>query len=176
MRPRPRRLSTAAALLLAACASQVPEERAPDPRDLTAEEARLEAGAHAMAWAAEPRLLWVEGEGIGGDGEVASEEGFWRFIYEAPGQPEQLVVTVSPGASAEAFRHKEPPPAPAPPDGAVGLSWIDSDDALAAVSAGSGGAPYRMTLLPTTPPEWRIRIPATSAVLRVDARTGQVIP
>lgn len=164
-----------AALLLAACASGVPETREPRTLPLTAEEARFEAGAHALTWAEEPSLRWVEGEGIGPRGDVVTEDGFWRFVYQAPGRPEQLVVTVSPGAAAEAIRHREDPPSGAAPDAEVGLVWIDSDDALAAIPSAPAAPTFAMLLLATEPLEWRIRPTGGEVRWRVNARTGEVI-
>lgn len=160
-------------LALTACASSSPEARRSASLPLTAEHARSEAGAHALAWAAEPLLRWVEGEGIGGEGAVATDEGFWRFVYEAPGRPEQLVVTVSPGAAVEALRYREDPPVPG--SAPVGLAWIDSDEALKAVSLPVTAAGHAMLLVPTDPPEWRILTRGGETLWRVDARTGTVL-
>lgn len=166
------------------CASAA--ERIPDERlRISARDALLEARTEAAAWEEGATLRYVEGEGVTAEGYVAPESGHWRFVYEAPGRADQLVVTVTPRRLERATRPRQSPPGLVLGEAALGDSWVDSPQAMAAARAAgadallaAGSPAISMLLVPLRPPQWIVSIAAggTTRRWRINAQTGEVIP
>lgn len=169
-------------LVAAGCApaAQVPPERL----RISAQDAAHEARTVALSWSADASLRYVEGTGLTPAGYILPGAGEWRFVYEAPGESEQLVVAITPRTVERAMRPPQSPPGLVLGDATLPANWIDSPAALAAVRAAGadgpvgGGAPTISALLaPLRPPSWIVRIArdGEAQVWRIDARTGEVV-
>lgn len=178
---RLRLLALAAAI--AGCAS-AGERGDADGLRLSAAAAALEARTQALAWASEPVLRYVEGTGVARKGYVTPGSGTWRFVYEAPGREDQLVVAVAPLGIASERRPRQPPPGLALGDGTLDFEWIDSTAALEAIRARTDAAPLRrrdaalsLLLVPLTPAQWIVRatVDGETTEWRVDALTGDLL-
>lgn len=163
-----------------ASASSIPPERL----RISAQDAAREARTTAVSWTPEAVLRYVEGEGVTPEGYVLPGRGSWRFVYEAPGRADQLVVTVTPKALERATRPKQSPPGFVLGAEMLPAEWIDSPAALAAVRSAGGAqllsareAAISMVLVPLRPAQWVVRIAAGKEAKewRVDAHTGKVI-
>jgi hypothetical protein len=145
---------------------------------VTARDAFLEARTRAVTWDADARLRWMEGENLTGAGLALAGEGTWRLHYTAPGRTQGLVVTVTSLESGAEERPPTPPPGVAVGDRALDETWLNSPEALARlleVRAGSVPDQVHMTLVPTRPAQWVVRVPDDARTWRVDARTGEVL-
>lgn len=167
----------------AACAS-APEGRGAERLSLSAEDAAREARTVVVSWADDAVLRYVEGEGVTPEGYVLRENGVWRFIYEAPGRADQLVVSITPRSVEEVTRPRQSPAGYALGDAALPDEWIDSPAALSAArragaeSLVAAGEPaISMLLVPLRPAQWIIRIAADGQAgeWRIDARNGGVL-
>lgn len=158
--------------LLAGCASaaqSLPE----GALALTAHEAWAEARSQARGWSADAQLQYVEGGAVTAAGTVRSDEGYWRFVFRAPDQAEQLVVEVRPTAVEATQRQPTSPPGFLIGERTLGLDWIDSPEALSALPTFDEGTRVRMMLVPTEPARWLVTL--GDERVQVNARTGVVI-
>lgn len=179
-----RRLRTLAfAVAFAGCAS-TGEQGVVEGLRLSAASAELEARTQALAWASEPVLRYVEGVGVRWTGYVLPDSGTWRFVYEAPGREDQLVVSVAPLGIATERRPRQYPPGLVLGDGTLEMDWIDSTTALEAIRAGTDAAlprrrdaAFSLLLIPLTPAQWIVSATADGETgrWRVDALTGDLI-
>lgn len=173
-------------LLFALAAAQgcASAEVSPERLAITAATAAQEARTAAVSWSPLAELKWVEGEGVRSSGRVAPGGGLWRFIYESPRRTDQLVVTVTPRTMEQETRPPQGPPGFVLGGARLAVDWIDSPQALAAVTQAAGADVFAgedvalsMLLLPLRPPQWIIRAAADGGVRqwRVNAETGRVL-
>lgn len=146
---------------------------------VSARDAYVEARSIARSWAAGAQLRYVEGQDVSPGGLVLPGQGEWLFHYTAVGETGELLVRVTALETASEERAVTSPPGYVVGDNAVGASWIDSPEALAAVLVSrTSGAPESASLLlvPTRPEQWVVRFPdAASERWRVHAETGEVL-
>jgi len=141
-----------------------------DALALTARQAWAEARSQARGWSTDARLRYVEGAAVDNQGRVLPDAGYWRFVYDAPGESQQLAVTVRPTDVEATERAPQSPPGFVIGDRVLGSEWIDSPAAIAAAPAFDTGTRVPMLLVPTSPERWFVTY--SDGRVGIDAATG----
>lgn len=143
---------------------------------VTARDAYVEARSVARSWDPDARLRYVQGRNIAPSGVALPREGAWWFHYTAQGQVRELMVAVSALETASEERPVTSPPGFIIGDNALGPSWIDSPEALNALTT-EREVEFEIAdllLVPARPEQWVIR-PDGGMAWRVNAGTGEVL-
>ncbi|MGH7476246.1 MAG: hypothetical protein ACRELD_08145 [Longimicrobiales bacterium] len=167
-------------LALSGCAPAVGPELIAGLR-VSARQALGEALTVARTWSPAAELRWLEGWQVSSNGYVLSgDDARWDFVFEAPGQEQQLVVTVTPRSLDSVRRARQSPTGFVIGTNRLPGDWVDSPAVMQEVleaEPGVAAAGVELLLVPLQRPQWIIRTELNGRDLewRVDAGTGERI-
>ena len=167
-----RPLALSALVTAGACAS-ASQSVPTSALELTARQAYAEARNQALGWSGAAQLQYVEGAAVTGQGTVRRDAGYWRFVFSAPGESQQLAVQVTPTDVQAEQRAPQSPPGFIIGERTLGGGWIDSDAALAPLPPLNQGTRVPMLLVPAPSESWYVTL--SDGRVQVDAASGRVV-